>query len=76
MNKEELLDHYRNLYQIVKREKDDIEELLEEFKLLVTVKNDIINDLHKKLKKTNKKIEILTLEIEEKESEVKIIKIR
>lgn len=76
MNKEELLDHYRNLYQIVKREKDDIEELLEEFKLLVTVKNDIINDLHKKLKKANKKIEILTLEIEEKESEVKIIKIR
>ena len=76
MNKEELLDHYRNLYQIVKREKDDIEELLEEFKLLVTVKNDITNDLHKKLKKANKKIEILTLEIEEKESEVKIIKIR
>ena len=44
MNKEQLLDHYRNLYQIVKQDKDSIERELEEFKTLCTIQQDIIND--------------------------------
>ena len=49
MNKEQLLDHYRNLYQIVKQDKDSIERELEEFKTLCTIQQDIINNLNKRL---------------------------
>ena len=31
MTKEQLLNHYRNLYQVVKRDKDEIERLVKAF---------------------------------------------
>ena len=50
MNKEQLLDHYKNLYQIVKFEKDELERNLEEFNLLIVIRDDIIADLVKRIK--------------------------
>lgn len=51
MTKEQLLDHYRSLYQVVKRDKDEIERELEEFKTLSTMQQDIIVSLNKRLDK-------------------------
>lgn len=53
MNKEFLLDHYRNLYQIVKYDKDNLERELDEYKLLCSIQQDIINSLNERLKKNN-----------------------
>lgn len=49
MNKEQLLDHYRNLYQVVKRNKDEIERELEEYKTLSLMQQDIISSLNKRI---------------------------
>lgn len=49
MTKEQLLNHYRNLYQVVKRDKDEIERELEEFKMLSSMQQDIINNLNKRI---------------------------
>lgn len=49
MNKEQLLDHYRNLYQSVKRDKDEIERELEEYKTLSLMQQDIISSLNKRI---------------------------
>lgn len=49
MNKEELNKHYKTLYQIIKREKDDIERELQEYKLLNTIQQDIINSQNKRI---------------------------
>lgn len=51
MTKEQLLNHYRSLYQVVKRDKDEIERQLEEFKTLSTMQQDIIVSLNKRLEK-------------------------
>lgn len=48
MTKEQLLDHYRNLYQSVKRDKDEIERELEEYKTLSSMQQDIISSLNKR----------------------------
>lgn len=60
MSKEQLLNHYRNLYQVVKRDKDEIERELEEYKTLSTMHKDIIKSLNKRidiLKKNNAVLE-------------------
>ena len=60
MNKEQLLNHYRNLYQVVKRDKDEIEREFEEYKTLSTMQQDIIKSLNKRvdiLKKNNAVLE-------------------
>ena len=49
MTKEQLLDHYRNLYQSVKRDKDEIERELEEYKTLSSMQQDIISSLNKRI---------------------------
>lgn len=49
MTKEQLLNHYRNLYQVVKRDKDEIERELEEFKMLSSMQQDIVNNLNKRI---------------------------
>lgn len=59
MTKEQLLNHYRNLYQIVKRDKDEIERELEEFKTLSTMKQDIINNLNNRIEILNKNNQVL-----------------
>lgn len=59
MTKEQLLNHYRNLYQVVKRDKDENERELEEFKTLSTMQQDIINSLNKKIEILNKNNQIL-----------------
>lgn len=59
MNKEQLLNHYRSLYQIVKRDKDEIERELEEFKTLSTMKQDIINNLNNRIEILNKNNQVL-----------------
>lgn len=61
MTSELLLDHYKKLYKIIKKEKDETEKLLEEYKLLSTIQQDIIT-------KQNKKIELLS-NVEEKSNE-------
>ena len=82
MNDKELKEHYRNLYQIVKQDKHLIEKELEEFKLLSTVKSDIINSLNKRIKSLEHSIEILQNQSNikylntAKEKSVRIIKIK
>lgn len=58
MTSELLLDHYKKLYKIIKKEKDETEKLLEEYKLLSTMQQDIIT-------KQNKKIELLSNGVEQ-----------
>ena len=82
MNDKELKEHYRNLYQIVKQDKDLIEKELEEFKLLSTVKSDIIDSLNKRIKSLEHSIEILQNQSNikylhtDREKSVRIIKIK
>ena len=59
MTKEQLLNHYRSLYQVVKRDKDEIERQLEEFKTLSTMKQDIINNLNNRIEILNKNNQVL-----------------
>ena len=59
MTKEQLLNHYRSLYQVVKRDKDEIERQLEEFKTLSTMQQDIIVSLNKRLEKLKSNNEVL-----------------
>lgn len=59
MTKEQLLNHYRSLYQVVKRDKDEIERQLEEFKTLSTIQQDIIVSLNKRLEKLKLNNEVL-----------------
>lgn len=59
MTKEQLLNHYRSLYQVVKRDKDEIERELEEFKTLSTMQQDIIVSLNKRLEKLKLNNEVL-----------------
>lgn len=49
MTSELLLDHYKKLYKIIKKEKDETEKLLEEYKLLSTMQQDIITKQNKKI---------------------------
>lgn len=81
MNDKELKEHYRNLYQIVKQDKDLIERELEEFKLLSTMKSDIIDSLNKRIKSLEHSIEVLQNQLNKilkskEEKSVRIIKIR
>ena len=46
--------HYKTLYKIVKYEKDSIEKELEEYKLLCSVQQDIINNQNKKISRLSK----------------------
>lgn len=50
MNKDQLLDHYKSLYQMVKFEKDELERNLEEIHSLIVIRDDIIANLVKKIK--------------------------
>ena len=59
MNNEQLLNHYRNLYQIVKRDKDEIKRELEEYKTLSTMQQDIIKSLNKRINTLEKNNDIL-----------------
>ncbi len=59
MNKEQLLDHYRNLYQVVKRDKDEIEREFEEYKTLSTMQQDIIKSLNKRINILKKNSDVL-----------------
>ena len=59
MTKEELLNHYRTLYQVVKRDKDEIERELGEFKTLSTMQQDIITSLKNRIEILNKNNKIL-----------------
>lgn len=56
---EELLNHYRNLYQIVKRDKDQLERELEEYKTLSTMQQDIITSLNKRIENIKNNCEVL-----------------
>lgn len=49
MNKEELNKHYKTLYQIVKRDKDEVERELQEYKLLNAIQQDIIDSQNKRI---------------------------
>jgi uncharacterized coiled-coil protein SlyX len=62
---EVLLNHYRNLYQIVKKDKDELEKELEELKILSTIQHDIITSLNKKIDTLNKNNNVLERNIEE-----------
>lgn len=59
MNKEQLLDHYRNLYQVVKRDKDEIEREFEEYKTLSAMQQDIIKSLNKRINTLKKNSDVL-----------------
>lgn len=59
MTKEQLLNHYRNLYQLVKRDKDEIERELEEYKTLASMQQDIINNLNKRINILKRNHEVL-----------------
>lgn len=59
MNKEQLLDHYRNLYQVVKRDKDEIEREFEEYKTLSAMQQDIIKSLNKRINILKKNSDVL-----------------
>ncbi len=59
MTKEQLLNHYRNLYQVVKRDKDDLEKELGEFKTLATMQQDIINSLNERIDILRRNQEVL-----------------
>ena len=59
MTKEQLLSHYRNLYQVVKRDKDEIERELEEYKTLASIQQDIINNLNKRINILKRNHEVL-----------------
>lgn len=59
MTKEQLLNHYRNLYQVVKRDKDDLEKELVEFKTLATMQQDIINSLNDRIDILRRNQEVL-----------------
>lgn len=78
MTKEQLLNHYRNLYQVVKRDKDEIERELEEYKTLASMQQDIINNLNKRINILKRNHEVLEnnlnmlLENTEISSELKI----
>ncbi len=81
MNDKELKEHYRNLYQIVKQDKDLIESELEEFKLLSTIKSDVIDSLNKRIKSLEHSNEVLRNQLNKKlktdnKKSVRIIKIR
>lgn len=76
-----LLDHYRNLYQIVKRDKDELERELEEYKTLSTMQQDIITSLNRRIKNTENSYKVLknnlnTLLSSASESKITRIEIR
>ena len=55
----ELIDYYRNLYQIEKKNKENIERECEELNLYTTLQNDLNCNLRKKIKDLNNSINIL-----------------
>ncbi len=72
MTKEQLLNHYRNLYQTVKREKDEIERelieykrTLEEYQILSTVQYETINSLNKRIEILKRNQEVLESNLNE-----------
>lgn len=79
MTDKQLLDHYRTLYQVAKRDKDICEQELDEFKTLCTMQQDIINTLNKRIEKQNNSINILEnriLEVADTKTNVRIISIK
>lgn len=52
-------NHYRNLYQIVKRDKDELERELEEYKTLSTMQQDIINSQNERINNLEHSIQVL-----------------
>lgn len=79
MNEKELLNYYRNNYQIAKFDLYEKDRELEEFKKLCEIQSDIIDTMKKRLKQKEKdfeKISIDTLKNLKKTPDIKIIKIR
>lgn len=79
MNEKELLNYYRNNYQIAKFDLYEKDRELEEFKKLCEIQSDIIYTMKKRLKQKEKdfeKISIDTLKNLKKTPDIKIIKIR
>lgn len=50
MSEIELLNHYRNLYQIIKIDNNDLKKEIERLTLILNIKSDVINDLNKRIK--------------------------
>ncbi len=81
MTDKEIKDHYRNIYQIVKKDKDSIERECEELRLLATIQQDLISTLNKRNKELEHSNEVLENFINEnikdkKIHTVKVVKIR
>lgn len=65
MEETQFLDHYRNLYQITKADKDFADKDLETFKLLSTVQADIINSQNKRIEELKHSVAILENQLNE-----------
>lgn len=65
MTKEQLIDYYRNQYQITLASEEELKKELEEFITLTTIYKDIIESLHKRLAEEEKYKTILNNLIEE-----------
>lgn len=81
MTDKEIKDHYRNIYQIVKTDKESIERECEELRLLTTIQQDLISTLNKRNKELEHSNEVLENFINEnikdkKIHTVKVVKIR
>ena len=81
MTDKEIKDHYRNIYQIVKADKESIERECEELRLLTTIQQDLISTLNKRNKELEHSNEVLENFINEnikdkKIHTVKVVKIR
>lgn len=59
MSKDNMLDYYRNLYQLEKGYKEDIERELEEYKCLTTMYQDILKSNEKRMEDLKRQILIL-----------------
>lgn len=59
MNKDNMLDYYRNLYQLEKGYKEDIERELEEYKCLTTMYQDILKSNEKRMNELKRQILVL-----------------
>lgn len=58
MNKDIMLDYYRNHYQLICKECEKLKEQLETYKLISTLKEDLLNHQEELIRTLNRRIEL------------------
>lgn len=65
MNKQQLIDYYRNKFQVANRTLIEQDKLIDSYELLLNIKDDIIANLKQQIRNQNHTINILDNELKE-----------